>query len=525
LAALSVNGPILKAEAVGEVAIDLTHDRLVGHLRVERLDLAAVNATAEQKLLGTASGPIELSGSLSSPTVSGRLQLSGISVQDIPLGDGPADIRLLPDAASVGNKPEQLLLVSARLVGPRGRLRARVGLALQRQVINAVIKLDDTDIEPWLLLAGRDDEGRVLLPYEGTASVLATVQGPFKSPVIKARLDLPELSIRTQPRGEEREGAGHRPVGRLEHRVPGDERDHDHDHGDEGHEHTHDKGDHEHIYTCPMRCKGSQSNEPGKCPKCGMNLEHSDTPLSSKEYRIAFTSTPAQLEAGKSAAFSFTPKEKGNEEAMVPIDIVHEKKIHMMVFSKDLSYFEHIHPEYQPEGDYVISVLGKDDEYSKGRGLKETKFLNGGEYVIFLDYTPTGGSNQLEKIPITVAGNEIPTVPLGNERFVWENNGYQATLSSDKGWVTNTSIELNVNITRNEKPVTDLGQYLAALAHMVILSEDLEEYLHVHPMESETTGPDIKLHTNFPKTGGYKVFMQFNHEGVIHTTNFILNVI
>ncbi|WP_400191902.1 heavy metal-binding domain-containing protein [Hymenobacter sp. B81] len=26
-------------------------------------------------------------------------------------------------------------------------------------------------------------------------------------------------------------------------------------------------------YVCPMRCEGSQSTQPGKCPVCGMDLE------------------------------------------------------------------------------------------------------------------------------------------------------------------------------------------------------------------------------------------------------------
>lgn len=28
------------------------------------------------------------------------------------------------------------------------------------------------------------------------------------------------------------------------------------------------------AYLCPMGCEGSASNEPGKCPVCGMDLEH-----------------------------------------------------------------------------------------------------------------------------------------------------------------------------------------------------------------------------------------------------------
>jgi len=273
-------------------------------------------------------------------------------------------------------------------------------------------------------------------------------------------------------------------------------------------------------------CPGElyQRNKPGKCPVCGMDLIHSDKALSSKSYRMDYSSDPVQIEAGKAATLTFRPIDESNEAALVPLDIVHEKKIHMMVFSKDLSYFEHIHPEYTASGDHIIDVLAESEDYTKGRGLKETKFLSGGDYFIFLDYTPSKAANQIEKIPIKVSGKEKAQIPLGDERLVWEGDGYTVKLGADKYFAIKTPIQLQINITKDGKAVNNLDNYLGALAHMVILSEDIEEYLHVHPMESETTGPDIYLHTNFPRESKYKVFMQFNHNGVIHTTNFILNI-
>ncbi|MEE9215282.1 MAG: heavy metal-binding domain-containing protein [Thermodesulfobacteriota bacterium] len=296
--------------------------------------------------------------------------------------------------------------------------------------------------------------------------------------------------------------------------------EHDHD----SHDHSQDEsGHHQHIYTCPMNCEGSQGNKPGKCPVCGMDLVHSDKLLSSKSYRMDYRSDPVQIEAGKAATLTFRPIDESNEAALVPLDIVHEKKIHMMVFSKDLSYFEHIHPEYTASGDHIIDVLAESEDYSKGRGLKETKFLSGGDYFIFLDYTPSKAANQIEKVPIKVSGKEKAKIPLGDERLVWEGDGYTVTLGADKDFAIKTPIQLHINITKDGKAVNNLDNYLGALAHMVILSEDVEEYLHVHPMESKTTGPDIFLHTNFPKESKYKVFMQFNHNGEIHTINFRSN--
>ncbi|MEZ4690960.1 MAG: hypothetical protein R3A12_12585 [Ignavibacteria bacterium] len=83
-------------------------------------------------------------------------------------------------------------------------------------------------------------------------------------------------------------------------------------------------------------------------------------------------------------------------------------------------------------------------------------------------------------------------------------------------------------ILKNGQDVTNLKNYLGALGHMVIISEDASLYLHVHPMEQETgeekehdhsgsgemkmdsdkmtkSGPSVAFHTEFPEAGIYKV--------------------
>ncbi len=49
--------------------------------------------------------------------------------------------------------------------------------------------------------------------------------------------------------------------------------DHDHDHDTEAtSEHAHGEGaNYTSAYVCPMHCEGSGSEEPGKCPVCGMS--------------------------------------------------------------------------------------------------------------------------------------------------------------------------------------------------------------------------------------------------------------
>ncbi|MCH8330168.1 MAG: hypothetical protein IH946_02125 [Bacteroidetes bacterium] len=283
------------------------------------------------------------------------------------------------------------------------------------------------------------------------------------------------------------------------------------EHSHNGADHTHEHGeDHDHNH------QDDHDHEDG-------HVHDHDHDNDESGYKIDFHSEPQQLVAGGSAILSFTPTKEGNENALVPLDIHHEKKMHLMILSTDLSYFEHIHPKYNGK-EYEIKAIGSDESFSKERGLDETEFLQGGDYIMFVDYVPAGTSGSLDKIPLTVSGTPRKSIPLGDQSLIWENDGYHVELSMEKELTMNTPTELKIHITENGKPVTDLDKYLGALAHMVVLSEDTEEYLHVHPMQSSTDGPDVILHTNFPKAGKYKVFMQFNHKGLVRTTNFVVQV-
>ncbi|MBF9238654.1 hypothetical protein I2I05_14715 [Hymenobacter sp. BT683] len=263
-----------------------------------------------------------------------------------------------------------------------------------------------------------------------------------------------------------------------------------------------------HIYSCPMHPEVTSTKEGEKCPKCGMNLEHTDKVANGKTYQMQFAVQPAPPVAGTPATLSFKPQEAGNEAAPVPLAVVHEKKIHLIIVSKDLGQFYHEHPEYTAQGDYRVQYT----------------FPKGGDYVLFQDYTPAGAGHQLGRQPLTVKGAAYAPVKFKNDDMQWAQDGYQATLSFDKALTVGQPLGMQITISKGGQPVTDLDNYLGALGHVVVISEDTEQYLHVHPNEQADKGPAIGFNTNFEKPGLYRVFLQFNHGGKIHTGDFTINV-
>jgi hypothetical protein len=264
---------------------------------------------------------------------------------------------------------------------------------------------------------------------------------------------------------------------------------------------------HEHIYACPMHPEVT-GKEGDKCPKCGMALVHSDAETGKANFQMKFTSSPQNIDAGKAATISLTPKNKDNENAAVPLDVEHEKKIHLIAVSEDLSWFSHIHPEYQADGSYTVT---------------ET-FPNGGDYILFADYKPTGSTHQVEKIKVTVKGKTVPAVTYSKDKTAATTNGITLSLIPDGGkFVTNAAMHIKGSLTQNGKTIdaNSLEDYLGAKAHMVVVGLTDKNYLHVHP---EVENGNFDLHTTFDKPGIYRGWVQFQKDGKLYTADFVFNV-
>lgn len=273
-------------------------------------------------------------------------------------------------------------------------------------------------------------------------------------------------------------------------------------------EHQHGKGEHhEHIYACPMHPKVT-GHEGEKCSKCGMALVHSDGTTTVGNFQIQFTSSPQTIEAGKTTTLAFTPKNKDNANTAVPLDVEHEKKMHLIVVSEDLSWFDHIHPEYQSDGSYTVT---------------ET-FPNGGNYILYADYKPSGSTHQLEKINVAVKGKTAPAKTYTSIKNTTVSDAYTVTLKPDDGvFIANKAIHFDGVFTKNGKSfdVNQLQNYLGAKGHMVTINVDTKEYIHLHP---EVEGVILHFHTTFEKAGTYRAWLQFMADGKLHTVDFLIKV-
>ena len=269
---------------------------------------------------------------------------------------------------------------------------------------------------------------------------------------------------------------------------------------------AHEDGDH--IYACPMHPEVT-GKEGDTCPKCGMKLEHNDNAGGPSNVSMQFTATPASPKAKEEVTLSMTPKLKDKPTEQVPLDVEHTKKIHLIVVSDDLSWFNHIHPELNADGSYSV----------------KEKFPSAGKYTLFADYKPSGANHTVDNLNLVVAGN-IPAAKIyGADKLIGAaGDGFSVSLTPEGGkFLTSTPMHIKGVTMLNDKEVdvNTLEDYLGAKAHMVVVSLADKKYLHVHP---SVEGGKFDLHTTFDKPGVYRGWIQFQSKGKVYTSDFVMNV-
>ncbi|MFF7456422.1 hypothetical protein [Kitasatospora sp. NPDC008115] len=190
----------------------------------------------------------------------------------------------------------------------------------------------------------------------------------------------------------------------------------------------------------------------------------------------------------------------------------HEKELHLIVAPRDLSTFQHLHPVRAADGTWSAPVA----------------LPAAGEYRVFADFTPAGAAEGLTLGADLHAAGELRPAPLPRTGRTVTVDGYTVTLDGEL--TPGRAGQLTLNVARDGRPVTDLQPYLGAAGHLVALRAGDLAYLHVHPdghlPEGAATagGPAITFTTTAPSGGEYRLFLDFRHEGAVHTAAFTLPV-
>lgn len=273
------------------------------------------------------------------------------------------------------------------------------------------------------------------------------------------------------------------------------------------------------IYVCPMHAD-VMNVQPGKCPKCGMALKKMAAP-EKDHFQVKLTTTPQLVRPGEKVTLRFTVFHPKTHEQVKKFNIVHDMPFHLFVISQDFEHFDHIHPEQQSDGSFMIATL-----------LPKT-----GLYQVFCDFFPVGGLPQVIHQNLITAGfagdvvaSEANLIPDKQLNRIVDGMRFELKFDPEEPVAGKPAIlKYHITDARTGQPVTDLQPYLGAWGHTLILSEDATDYLHSHPTEmlpenidrdNLVSKSDVDFDTFFPRPGKYKIWTQFQRGGKLTTVSF-----
>jgi hypothetical protein len=174
--------------------------------------------------------------------------------------------------------------------------------------------------------------------------------------------------------------------------------------------------------------------------------------------------------------------------------------MHLILARRDLTGFQHLHPEQAADGTWTASVRIED----------------AGSYRLFADFSYGDDAYTLASDLRVDGVADLRPLPEPAPSAV-SDGGYDVRLDAGAAR-PGEEAELRFTITNNGTPV-ETEPYLGAGGHLVALRDGDLAFLHVHPADDS-----VRFDATFPTEGRYRLFLQFQHEGRVQTVAFTQEV-
>ena len=222
-----------------------------------------------------------------------------------------------------------------------------------------------------------------------------------------------------------------------------------------------------------------------------------------------YTFVPESEELASGQAVPYRFRITGPDgQPVTDYEIEHEKELHLIVASRDLTSFHHVHPERSADGTWSVMLPA----------------LMPGPHRVFADFVVADGTDLTLGADLVANGSyqAKPLPPTAQSQTV---DDYTVTLGGNA--VAGRESEIVLSVSRDGLPVSNLQPYLGALGHLVALRSTDLAYLHVHPLQEGhgPGGPEVKFMVNIPSEGTYRLFFDFSHGDVVRTAAFTVQAV
>jgi hypothetical protein len=226
------------------------------------------------------------------------------------------------------------------------------------------------------------------------------------------------------------------------------------------------------------------------------------------KYSLKFESDLNSVEAGKNFNLAFILVSVGDIKKIITLETIHERKVHLIIVSEDLEYFNHIHPTKEDNGHYSVDF----------------NIPFGGSYKLFAEYKPEGNNKITDVFDFMAAGVNKPYKIYESQKTSFSGNEYSVKLLNAENLMVGKENMIIAEFYKDGKKlnINKLENYLGEKAHAVAVSIKEKNFMHVHPM---VMAGELNLHLDFDKPDFYRLWLQFKINGVVYTADFVVKAI
>jgi len=241
---------------------------------------------------------------------------------------------------------------------------------------------------------------------------------------------------------------------------------------------------------------------------------------------VNLNATPVPYLVGTTTRLDFIVNEKpGNVPvSFSQLDISHTKLIHVIGVRSDLNEFIHIHPRPITDipGTFSINhIFSKPGLYKFWSEIKK----DGVDYTFGHPELSVQGEGERDEKVISLGRNVI----IGDNTL----GNYQVVLEADDILGKGLEYEFAFDVHTATGQGVLLEEYLGDTMHLVIIKEDLGQFIHSHPENADehslnsliheayandTNGgvasESINFHVSLSEKGFYRAFVQFRPQGI-----------
>lgn len=230
--------------------------------------------------------------------------------------------------------------------------------------------------------------------------------------------------------------------------------------------------------------------------------------LSAAEGGYAFVPGTATVAAGRPGTFTFHIGGRDGH-AVTRFQPYESELVLFDVVRSDLTQYRHLEPAMRQDGTWSVALPA----------------LPAGSYRAYATFAAPDVSEGKPLVyrlsrPFTVLGRPTST-PLPGPVSTVDTDGYRVALSGHA--VAGTPAPLAIAVTRGGQQVGYFQRYLDGYAHVTAFRVGDLAVGHLSPA-AKVPGAGLSTTALFPKSGTWRVFVQFRTDGPPHTAAFTITV-